>query len=412
MREISSRLDLIETTETKAFKLIINIIFNQLFYDLNRTANALIKNLLQEEGLLVEKLEDDIKKSSSQLKELQRRTQEMQRVVTEVEQLFLSGIPSSSGKEIVFPLSDFQKAQKSISKVSNYFVDSSNSQSEALKTIESAQERLDLINADLYNNYKLMANGMITEAITHELDSISKTSILPDSEAHFKVISHYLFEHNEYDMFTNHVRPIINSYRIISGKLNHVADLYNFLESTFIHKGSYDVFEEEVICDVCKRVTENLSRDLQTANIQVQCKTGDLTWVVPRGVLLHVFYNLFTNSAYWINKRKSWANSDPHYRQAGPDYILVESTENSGVIVSDTGTGVIRAMEDILFDPLQSGKNYSERRGMGLYIVKMLLNSFGADIILLRDRNTYGNRYRFYITMKEKEVGDIGSSPD
>ena len=32
--------------------MVINIIFNQIFYDLNRTANALIKNLLQEDGLL------------------------------------------------------------------------------------------------------------------------------------------------------------------------------------------------------------------------------------------------------------------------------------------------------------------------------------------------------------------------
>lgn len=52
VKEISSRLDLIETNETTAFKIIINIIFNQIFYDLNRTANALIKNLLQEDGLL------------------------------------------------------------------------------------------------------------------------------------------------------------------------------------------------------------------------------------------------------------------------------------------------------------------------------------------------------------------------
>ena len=412
VREISSRLDLIETTDTTAFKLVINIIFNQIFYDLNRTANALIKNLLQEEGLLVDKLEEDIKKNSSQLKEMQRRTQEMQKVVEEVETLLKSAAPSLSGDEVVFPFSGFQKVQNSISKVSNYFVNSSSAQSEAIKTIESAQERLDIINADLYNNYKLMANGMITEAITHELDSISRTSILPDSEAHFNVIRSFLLEQEAFDMFTYHVRPIQNSYRIISGKLNHVADLYNFLESTFIHKGSYDVFEEETISTVCDQVKANLSRDLQKANIHVVCTTEDLSWYVPRGVLLHVFYNLFTNSAYWINTRKRWANDDAHFRRSEPDYIRIEPIDNSAIIVSDSGTGVIKAMEDVLFDPLQSGKNYSERRGMGLYIVKMLLNSFGADICLLSERNAYGNRYKFLITLREKEVDDVGSFSD
>ena len=406
VREISSRLDLIETTDTTAFKLVINIIFNQIFYDLNRTANALIKNLLQEEGLLVDSLEDEIKKNSSQLKELQRRTKEMQRVVEEVEHLLSSASPSASGNEIILPVSGFQQVQHSISKVSNYFIDSSHAQNEAIKTIESAQERLDLINADLYNNYKLMANGMITETITHELDSISKTSILPDSEAHFNAIRSCLLEHEAFDMFTYHLRPIQNSYRIISGKLNHVADLYNFLDSTFIHKGSYDVFEEEMISTLCDQVTANLSRDIQKANIQVICTTGELTWYVPRGVLLHVLYNLFTNSAYWINMRKRWANEDPHFRRTEPDFIRIDSVDNTAIIVSDSGTGVIKAMEDVLFDPLQSGKNYSERRGMGLYIVKMLLNSFGADICLLSERNAYGNRYRFLITLREKEVNE------
>ncbi len=74
-----------------------------------------------------------------------------------------------------------------------------------------------------------------------------------------------------------------------------------------------------------------------------------------------------------------------------------------GFVVSDSGTGVIRAMEDVLFEALQSGKNYSERRGMGLYIVKQLLNSFGAEIELLPDKNIYGNRYKFLITYKWKE---------
>ena len=412
VREISSRLDLIETPDTTAFKLVINIVFNQIFYDLNRTANVLIKNLLQEEGLLIDKLEDEIKKNSSQLKEMQRRTQEMQRTVAEVEHLLDSATPSDSGYEYILPHSEFQKAKQSISKVSTYFADSSSAQSEAIKTIESAQDRLDIINADLYNNYKLMANGMITEAITHELDSISRTSILPDAEAHFSIIKNFLFEQEAFDMFNYHVRPILNSYRIISGKLDHVADLYNFLESTFIHKGSYDVFEDDIIRVVCNQVTANLSRDLLKANINVRCTTGDLSWYAPRGVLLHVFYNLFTNSAYWINKRKSWANDDPFFRRTESDYICIEPVDDAGIIVFDSGTGVIRAMEDVLFDPLQSGKNYSERRGMGLYIIKMLLNSFGADICLLPERNAYGNRYKFLITLREKEVDDVESISD
>ena len=60
-------------------------------------------------------------------------------------------------------------------------------------------------------------------------------------------------------------------------------------------------------------------------------------------------------------------------------------------------------MQDILFSPLQSGKPNNEGRGMGLYIVKQLMNSFGGDIVLLSDINQFGNRYKFLITVEEKE---------
>ena len=56
-------------------------------------------------------------------------------------------------------------------------------------------------------------------------------------------------------------------------------------------------------------------------------------------------------------------------------------------------------MEYILFEALQSGKENNEGRGMGLYIVKKLLQSFDADIYLSEDRNAYGNRYKFIISL-------------
>ena len=58
-------------------------------------------------------------------------------------------------------------------------------------------------------------------------------------------------------------------------------------------------------------------------------------------------------------------------------------------------------MQDILFSPLQSGKPKNEGRGMGLYIVKQLMNSFGGEITLLSDLNKYGNRYKFLLELGE-----------
>ena len=203
-------------------------------------------------------------------------------------------------------------------------------------------------------------------------------------------------------VYNDNFVPIRDSFRLVSKKLSQIADLYNFLEATFIHKGSYDVFEEEILADTVGQVEENLAKKLRDSNIRIICTTHDQNWFVPRGVMLHVFYNLFTNSVYWIDKRKRWAVSDSHYEKANfPfEFIKIESAGKDAFVVSDSGTGVIPAMEDVLFEALQSGKSYSERRGMGLYIIKQLLNSFGANIKLLPDRNVFGNRYKFLITYR------------
>lgn len=401
VREISSRLDLIETRETSAFKLIINIMFNQVFYDLNRTANMLIKALLQEDGLLQGDIAKQIKKNSDDLRRMQKQTEEIKKVVADVEQLLHDHTSSPDGKQIIIPSKTFHSTLAAMSKVSGYFKQSVSVQSEAIQAIDNAQQHLIQINADVYNNYKLMANGIITEAITHELDSVSRTSILPDAEERLSSIKSFLLNNEGIDVYNDDYVPIRDSYSLIARKLSQVADLYNFLEATFIHKGSYDVFEEECIFDIVSQVEENLAKKLKPSKINIVCSTKNMSWVVPRGVLLHVFYNLFSNSAYWIDQRKRWAVTDTHFKSVeNVDYICVEPAGRDAVIVSDSGTGVIPSMEDVLFEALQSGKSYTERRGMGLYIVKMLLSSFGANIELLPDRNVYGNRYRFLITYK------------
>lgn len=405
VKEISSRLDLIETNETTAFKMIINIIFNQIFYDLNRTANALIKNLLQEDGLLKVDPPKELKKKTDSLRELQRKTEEIRKLTVSVEGMLHECSMSADGTHVMIPSKTFDSTRLALSKMNNFLVQSATAQGDAIQAMEDAEQHVIQVNADLYNNYKLMANGMITEAITHELDSVSKTSIPRDADMHLKAIKDFVLDNNGVAVYNDNFVPIRDSYRLVSKKLSQVADLYNFLEATFIHKGSYDVFEEEVLSETVSQVEENLAKKLRDSKIKVICTTHDQKWFVPRGVLLHVFYNLFTNSAYWIDKRKRWAVSDSHYQIVDglSEFIKVEPAGKDAFVVSDSGTGVITAMEDVLFEALQSGKSYSERRGMGLYIVKQLLNSFGADIELLPDRNAYGNRYKFLITYKQKE---------
>lgn len=124
---------------------------------------------------------------------------------------------------------------------------------------------------------------------------------------------------------------------------------------------------------------------------------------MPKGVLIHVFYNLFTNATYWIDRRRKYALTDRNFATEEVDKIVVKCINDEEIIVYDTGTGIMKNMEDILFQPLESGKPNREGRGMGLYIVQQLLRSFSADIQLLDERNRYGNRYKFLLSLNTEE---------
>lgn len=403
IQEISSRLDISENKTSEAFKMLINVVFNHLFYDLNRKANDIIKVILSEEGLLGESLAKRVKKSDADLKEMIRRNARMQKALQDVARHIDQGKKIDGSDQIGISEKSYEFVTSALKKLDSDIKADSAVQEKTATLLSEADAQLKAIEVESYNNYKLMANGLITETITHELHSLSKTGISPKTEEHFEILKDYFVSNGSVPTYNHHVVPIYNSYTNIAAKLDQVGDLYSFLETTFIRKGTFDEFVHQNILSVVSGIRENLKGTITKSNVSIVCQTENLSWFVPKGVLLHVFYNLINNSLYWIDVRRKRSQSDPYYALQNEDVILIEEYGVDGIVISDTGTGVSRNMEDILFEPLQSGKPFSEGRGMGLYIVRKLLNSFGGGIELMEDRNRYGNRYKFLLVNNTSE---------
>ncbi len=402
IKEISSRLDIQSGDHSAALKLFVNIVFNQLFYDLNRTADAIIKNILNQEGLLTESISKRVKKNDEAIKKMiQKNKQMLEMIGHATTELFAEAITTDNS--VVIPKKRFDKAEallKDINKQAEVNVEVS---AQTAQLLAEANEQLKVIEVETYNNFKLMANGLITETITHELHSLSKTSVDSRIPEYFEFLKNYFVEQNNVSDYNKKVYPIKNGYDAILSKIVSVSDLYSFLETTFIKKGTYDEFVTQDINQTVNDVYKNLTKSTTLKNLEVRCFCDGLSWKAPKGVLIHVFYNLFSNSLYWINKRREYAQTDKKFEAELPDYITIEPCGNNSIIVFDSGTGVLPVMQDILFDSLQSGKPNNEGRGMGLYIVKQLMNSFGGDISLMSDLNSYGNRYKFIISVGENE---------
>ena len=397
IREISSRLDIIGNETSEAFKLIVNIIFNRFFYEINRRANNILKSIFEQNGLLGESLKKQVRKNLNNIEIATKNN----KVVSNKLQKAIEDTKKECQKDII----DKKIVEKMISimeETSNHIENETKIQQQATVLLNEASEQLKTVEVEAYNNFKLMANGLITETITHELDSVCKTSKVADVSLHFDYMKEYFVEKRDVGIFNKHVNPIRKSYDSLSNKMSDVGNLYNFLEKTFIKKGTYDEFEVQNIAEIIKNIEENFLQ-LQKEKIQIECKTDNLEWFVPKGVLIHVFYNLFTNAVYWIDRRRKYALDDNFYEFNDVDKIVIQYVDEEEIAVYDTGTGVMKNMEDILFQPLESGKPNNEGRGMGLYIVQQLLRSFSADIQLLDERNKYGNRYKFLIMLNVEE---------
>jgi signal transduction histidine kinase len=395
IREISSRLDVVQNDVAKIFKEVIIIIFNYYFYDFNRTADDITKSILRDEGLLQDDTKKEVKRRKDENNKLLKENQRLLKEIKKTKEILLSKAVIV-GDEVNISQKIYDKAIETLDSVDAQIQITQEEIGKTKEVLDTAEAGLKEIQIEAFNNYKLMANGLITETMTHELHSIINDPNMYNIESDFEILKEFLYDTN-IKLYNDNLLPIKDQSDLLLGKVEDVADLYNFLEKTFIKKNNYDEYTCESVGAVVDEIERKLKKELSKNKITIRQENLKAQWYMPKGVLLHVLYNLFTNSIYWIDIREKRALKEKNYYIPNNE-IVVEQKTDTNICVYDSGLGVLKKMEYILFEALQSGKE-NDGRGMGLYIVKKLLNSFSADIELLEETNEWGNRYIFSITV-------------
>ena len=395
IREISSRLDVVQNDVAKIFKEVIITIFNYYFYDFNRAADDITKSILRDEGLLQDDAKKEVKRRKDENNKLLKENQRLLKEIKRTKEILLTKAVVI-GDDVNISQKVYEKAIETSDSVDTQIKITQDELGKTKEVLDTAEAGLKEIQIEAFNNYKLMANGLITETMTHELHSIVNDPNMYNIESDFEVLKEFLYDTN-IKLYNDNLLPIKDQSDLLLRKVEDVADLYNFLEKTFIKKNNYDEYACENVGAVVGEIERKLKRELSKNKITIIQKNLKTLWYMPKGVLLHVLYNLFTNSIYWIDIREKRALKEKKYCITNNEIVVEQKTE-SNIWVYDSGLGVLKKMEYILFDALQSGKE-NDGRGMGLYIVKKLLKSFNADIELLEETNEWGNRYIFSITV-------------
>jgi signal transduction histidine kinase len=308
-----------------------------------------------------EKPEKVAKKLSETEKQLEKSVQKAFSVVSELE-------------VALHESSDTEQSRALITKTSNIIQEIRDYSHNYKEVGQSLQKQLSLDGPRYQSLLELASLGMTAEQVSHELNSLLDRiqGLLTKLSA---------------NLTTSTERALMGQ---LTANLQSLRRLAEFLEP--LTKASRQKRIELDVAEELKTVAlhyPELASNRTQFEIITNPEDSSLKVSTNRGLLLQIFDNLLANSLYWLNNKQI----------PNPKIVIQINIETKSVVFEDNGLGVDINMAELVFQPFISTK--PNGRGLGLFIVRELLELEGCQIILLDDRNPEGRLYRFQIDLSK-----------
>lgn len=119
---------------------------------------------------------------------------------------------------------------------------------------------------------------------------------------------------------------------------------------------------------------------IEKAGIEMIVEGATFNVTMREGSCMQVFNNLIDNAIFWCSRK-----SETDRKKIK---IILEENEKS-VYISDSGPGIVSRYRDKIFDPFFSMKG-EDGRGLGLYIIKEILDEKNYGIYLVTEEDYKG----------------------
>lgn len=253
---------------------------------------------------------------------------------------------------------------------------------EKLQSLEpqaiAVESKLEILNSQVQDFAELAGLGLTAEALSHEIHNVAdnlaeRTKAVVNNVRKTSAVTSEIFAYFEY------VQSAISALR---RQLGHLAPSLRYVR---------EQRDDILVWDFLEDIRSFYDRRLRQHDIAILLDQPrvDLPIYINRGKLTQIFDNLILNSEYWLRDALQKGKID-----TGIIEIIIDRPY---VRVADNGIGVDPAIERSLFQPFVTMKPKNVGRGLGLFIVKELLDSSGCTIILLPERNQYERRYAFQL---------------
>lgn len=258
----------------------------------------------------------------------------------------------------------------------------------ALHQLDTAQAQSTLLRDEiaslreqLAEGTEAMALGLTAEALSHEMFTIAD-ALAQRTQSVARSMEGTGVTERELRRYLQAVRSSVGALR---KELGHFAPTLRYVR---------DRREVFAISEFLDGIVDYYNEHWQSSNMELVVKFVDpAPFVVrtSRGRLTQVFDNLLLNSAYWLK-----VGLDQGLIAHG---VVTITVNGPVVIVSDNGPGVEKSVEAILFDQFVTRKPRGTGRGLGLFIVRQLLEAEGCSIDLGPQANNAGRRFEFRMNL-------------
>ena len=287
--------------------------------------------------------------------------------------LFSTDLEKETVNEVEQILAELEAIQKTLYKL-NAVVLRADKLNEVVDILEP---KIQILEEQLNHFSELASLGLTAESVSHEFATIAdklaeKASFYSNKLQSKKLMDSDIFVLMEY------INTTVNGLKI---QLKHLdpALKYSREKKTTFNLSSF--FKEE-------KEYYNNRFEKQGIEFEINC-VDDFSVKINRGKLTQVIDNLLNNSEYWLHERAQ--------NEKGFQPKISIKIETPWIYVSDNGFGVAPAVENQIFEPFVTTKPKGEGRGLGLFIIRQLLDSSGCTIALEPTTNEHKRKYVFAI---------------
>ncbi|HYE18500.1 MAG TPA: sensor histidine kinase [Tepidisphaeraceae bacterium] len=240
------------------------------------------------------------------------------------------------------------------------------------------QHQVETLQQQMKEAASTISLGLTAEALSHEVANVADRLSEKTND-----IAKYLSRAGVADervvAYAEHVRTTVNALR---KQMAHLAPSLRFARE---RRQSFDVrtFLGELSTYHNERWAD--------AKLSMVVRGDDKPfWVrINQGKLTQVIDNLVINSEYWLKEALRVGKIDRG--------VITARFEAPHVKISDNGSGIDSHIEPTLFQPFNSAKKNG--RGLGLFIVRQLLDSDNCSITVSPRRNAEGRLHQFVVDL-------------